>query len=298
MYKNVDACATRLEQGTGAKEMAGEPNEIEHRVAMAKRLAANISAYLGELTPEQWELPSACGEWQVRDVVSHLIGGAERQAESMERGRSGDSIPPPGFVAPEPAELSATNAQRDIDRRNQLEGHFLESFDVSYEKLHHQFDQHSGDSWETLAWHVRRGAMTAAAYVELRIQELAIHDYDIRSAFQPDAGLDPECVPVLLDMTPRWLGMCFRPSERLPKPVVYRFDTGSGIYRMTVTGDQFVMEPGETPQADLNLTASGENYLLFTYGRMTADEGIGSGKLMAMGDPAHLDRFEVWFKGL
>ena len=278
--------------------MAGETNEIEHRVGVAKRLAANIRSYLGALTPEQWELPSACAEWQVRDVVSHLIGGAERQAESMERGRAGDSNPPVGFVPPGPAEISATNAQRDIDRSNQLEGHFLESFDASYAQLHHQFDQYSGDSWETLAWHVRRGALTAAAYVELRIQELAIHDWDIRSAFQPNATLDPECVPVLLDMTPRWLGMCFRPSERLEKPVLYRFDMGSGIYRMTVTGDQFVMEPGETPEADLSLSASGEDYLLFSYGRLTAADGISSGRLTALGDSAHLDQFEVWFKGL
>ena len=95
--------------------MAGENSEIEHRVAVAKRLAANIRKYLGELTPAQWELPSACAEWQVQDVVSHLIGGAERQAESMERGRGGDSNPPAGFVPPEPAALSTINAQRDID---------------------------------------------------------------------------------------------------------------------------------------------------------------------------------------
>ena len=278
--------------------MAGEITEVEHRVAVAKRLAANIRKYLGELTPEQWELPSACAEWQVQDVVSHLIGGAERQAGSMERGRAGDSNPPAGFAPPEPAALSATNAQRDIDRRNEMAGHILQSFDASYEKLHHEFDQFGESSWDTLAWHVRRGAMTAASYVELRIQELAIHDWDIRSAFQPNAGLDPDCVPVLIDMSPRWLGMCFRPSERLPKPVAYRFDTGSGIYKMIVTGEAFEMDVGETPQADLSLSATGEQYLLFTYGRLTATDGIASGKLTVLGDTAHLDQFEVWFKGL
>ncbi len=278
--------------------MPSETTEIEYRVGVAKRLAADIRTYLGDLTAEQWELPSACAEWKVRDVVSHLIGGAERQAESMERGRDGDSNPPAGFVPPEPVELSVTNAQRDIDRSNQLEGHFLESFDASYEKLHQQFDQYGGDSWETLAWHVRRGAMTAAAYVELRIQELAIHDYDIRSAFQHDASLHSGCVPVLLDMTARWLSMCFRPSDQLPRPVAYRFDVGSETYRMIVTGDQFVMEPGETPQADVSLSASEENYLLFTYGRLSAADGIASGKLVVLGDLGYLDRFEAWFKGL
>ncbi len=278
--------------------MAGENREIEHRVAVAKRLAANIREYLGELTPEQWELPSACAEWQVRDVVSHLIGGAERQAESMERGRGGDSNPPAGFVPPEPAALSIINAQRDIDRRNEMAGHFLEFFDASYEKLHREFDEFAKGSWDTLCWHVRRGAMTAASYVELRIQELAIHDYDIRSAFQVDAGLDPDCVPVLIDMSPRWLGMCFRPSEKLPKPVVYRFDVGSENYRMTVTGDAFEMVSGEAPQADLSLAANGEQFLLFTYGRLSAADGIHLGKLSVQGDVAHLDQFEVWFKGL
>ena len=278
--------------------MPSETTEIEYRVGVAKQLAADIRTYLGDLTAEQWELPSACAEWKVRDVVSHLIGGAERQAESMERGRSGDSNPPAGFVSPGPTELSATNAQRDIDRSNQLDGHFLESFDASYEKLHQQFDQYGGDSWETLAWHVRRGAMTAEAYVELRIQELAIHDYDIRSAFRHDASLHSGCVPVLLDMTARWLSMCFRPSDRLPRPVAYRFDVGSETYRMIVTGDQFVMEPGKTPQADVSLSASEENYLLFTYGRLSAADGVASGKLVALGDLGYLDRFEAWFKGL
>ena len=278
--------------------MAGEITEIEHRVVVAKRLATNIRKYLGELTPEQWELPSACAEWQVQDVVSHLIGGAERQAESMERGRGGDSNPPAGFVPPEPAALSIINAQRDIDRRNEMAGHILEPFDASYEKLHHEFDEFGKGSWDMLAWHVRRGAMTGAAYVELRIQELAIHDYDIRFAFEPNAVLDPDCVPVLIDMSPRWLGMCFRPSARLPKPVVYGFDVGSENYRMTVTGDAFEMVPGDAPQSDLSLSATGEQYLLFTYGRLTAADGIHLGRLSVQGDVAHLDQFEVWFKGL
>ena len=278
--------------------MAGEVTEIEHRVAVAKRLAANIREHLGGLTPEQWELPSACAEWQVQDVVSHLIGGAERQAESMERGRGGDFDPPAGFVTPKASELSATNAQRDIDRSNELAGHFLESFDASYEKLHHEFDRFSEVSWDTLAWHVRRGAMTGAAYVELRIQELAIHDWDIRSATEAIPSLYPDSVPILLDMTPRWLGMCFRSSAKLPKAVVYGFNVDSQNYRLTVTGDGFDMISGEATEADFSLSATGEQFLLFTYGRLTAADGIHLGRLSINGDVAHLDQFEVWFKGL
>ena len=179
-----------------------------------------------------------------------------------------------------------------------MTGHFLESFDASYEKLHHEFDRFGEVSWDTLAWHVRRGAMTGAAYVELRIQELAIHDWDIRSATETIPCLYPDSVPILLDMTPRWLGMCFRSSAKLPKPVVYGFNVDSQNYRLTVTGDGFDMISGEATEADFSLSATGEQFLLFTYGRLTAADGIHLGRLSINGAVAHLDQFEVWFKGL
>ena len=97
------------------------------------------------------------------------------------------------------------------------------------------------------------------------------------------------------------MGMCFRPSARLPKQVAYQFNVESGRYWMNVTGDAFEMGPSsphEASQTDLTLNATDEQYLLFTYGRLTAAEGISSGKLTLNGDIAHLDQFEVWFKGL
>ncbi|MBC8282118.1 MAG: SCP2 sterol-binding domain-containing protein, partial [Chloroflexi bacterium] len=126
----------------------------------------------------------------------------------------------------------------------------------------------------------------------------AIHDFDIRSAFDANARLEPECVPALLDMTPRWLGMCFRPSEKLPKPVVYGFDVEGENSQLVVTGDAFEMKPEAAPEADLSLSATGEQYLLFTYGRLTAEDGIHLGRLSVTGEISHLDQFEVWFKGL
>ena len=93
--------------------------------------------------------------------------------------------------------------------------------------------------------------MTGAAYVELRIQELAIHDWDIRSATETIPSLYPDSVPILLDMTPRWLGMCFRSSAKLPKAVVYGFNVDSQNYRLTVTGDGFDMISGEVSAVHL-----------------------------------------------
>ena len=157
-------------------------------------------------------------------MLSHLIGGAERQADSMRRGRAGDSGPAPGFTPMDSTAMSATNAQRDIQRREQLGDGLLSAFDAAYASLQEQIDALGPNDWETPCWHLRRGAISAADYLELRIQELAIHDWDMRHGLEDSPQLNADCVSTLLSATPKWLGMCFRPGEKLDAPVVYEFD--------------------------------------------------------------------------
>ena len=279
-------------------------SQVNERINVAKALASNIRNFAAGLSPEQLAAPSACSDWQVIDVVSHLIGGAERQLQSMRRGRAGDSGPPEGFVRLETTELSTTNAQRDIERRERLGNGVLDAFDQSHEELYQELDALGPDGWQTLCWHIRRGAMPAAEYVDLRIQELAIHDWDIRSAFDPEAGLSPDSLPALLDMSSSWLGMCFRPGPGLDESIVYRFEL-SGVPSgatadlvITVAGDRFDFSPGASADSVVSVSCAATDYLLLTYGRRSAAEGVASGKLRVEGDGSLLDRFEEWFKGV
>jgi hypothetical protein len=74
------------------------------------------------------------------------------------------------------AALSASNAQRDIAMRERLGDALLDAFVTQYDQLGQLLAQFGPVDWETLCWHARRGAMPAREYVDLRIQELAIHD--------------------------------------------------------------------------------------------------------------------------
>ena len=197
---------------------------IEQQVELVKTLVTGIRSNAAALSPEQLASPSACADWQVQDVLSHLIGGAERQADSMRRGRAGDSGPAPGFTPMDSTAMSSTNAQRDIQRREQLGDGLLLAYDTAYASLQEQIDALGPNDWETPCWHLRRGAISAADYLELRIQELAIHDWDMRHGLEDSPQLNADCVSTLLSATPKWLGMCFRPGEKLDAPVVYEFD--------------------------------------------------------------------------
>ena len=72
----------------------------------------------------------------------------------------------------------------------------LPTFEQRYQELSALLDTFSGEEWHSPCWHPRRGTMTAREYVSQRIQELAVHDWDMRSAFDPNAGLYPDAEPV------------------------------------------------------------------------------------------------------
>ena len=54
-------------------------------MALAHDERAEFAALLRELTPEQWEAPTLCTEWPVRDVVAHVISYEELDARGLLR---------------------------------------------------------------------------------------------------------------------------------------------------------------------------------------------------------------------
>ena len=79
---------------------------------------------------------SRCDLWEVADEVAHLAVGAERQAQSMDRGRQGRAEPPAGFSPTDGASMSASNAQRDITLRQRLADSLLNAFVENHVRLH------------------------------------------------------------------------------------------------------------------------------------------------------------------
>ena len=46
-------------------------------MSMARAERADLAAFLATLTPQQWEAPSLCSRWSVKDVVAHVISYEE-----------------------------------------------------------------------------------------------------------------------------------------------------------------------------------------------------------------------------
>jgi uncharacterized protein (TIGR03083 family) len=83
---------------------------------------ADLSAYLHQLADEDWERPSLCEGWRVRDVVGHLLYGNEMHLSTLpirlarygfSSDRSGKAYSIARAEGRSPAELVAAFDQRD-----------------------------------------------------------------------------------------------------------------------------------------------------------------------------------------
>lgn len=143
---------------------------------------ADFAAYLGTLRPEDWDRPSLCDGWRVRDVVGHILYGNELHLWTLpfrlarygfSSDRSGKAYSIARASGRDPAELLA-----DFERR---------------------------DPW----------AGTCRVFPPtLTLLDRLVHHQDIRRALGHDRVVPPERLEPLLPRLPR-LGSVFGSKGRL-----------------------------------------------------------------------------------
>jgi uncharacterized protein (TIGR03083 family) len=267
-----------------------------------------IKQYLYALPPEALGRPSACTQWQVQDVVAHLIGVAETYASSVTRGLKGDTAPLPGRLpaGQGTAALAAAGiAQRSIAARESLGDELLRTFDSTNERLNHILAALRPEERTILCYHP--GGMVAAQnFIDLRLKELAVHEWDIRAGLEAEASLSPASLPAILTTISeaiasgslRW---AFWTGPKLPAPVRYRFVVSSIGPRksdIVVDGEALRMEDAAGSTADVTMRCGAETYVLLVYGRLDLAAAIAAGRLTVEGDTALATAFGQWFRGI
>jgi uncharacterized protein (TIGR03083 family) len=71
------AVSASLRRGDRGHRTVTLPHDEDTLMAMAYAERADLAAYLATLTPNQWEKPSLCDGWSVKDVVGHMISYEE-----------------------------------------------------------------------------------------------------------------------------------------------------------------------------------------------------------------------------
>lgn len=267
-----------------------------------------ILKYLRALPPEAWSRPSICPQWQVQDVVAHLVGVAEFYADNVSRGLQGDATPPAGRPPAgvlTGAQAAPAIAQRSIAARQSLGDRLLSTFQTTGAHLNDVLARLRPEE-RTIPCYHPGGIVEAQQFIGLRIKELALHEWDIRAGLESGAHVSAASLPAILEVISqsvasgslRW---AFWSGPKLPTPVRYRFvvaGQGPDKSDLVIDGNAVRMEAAENTPVDVTFQCDAETYVLLLYGRLNLDDALASGRLVAEGDSRLAQDFGQWFRGI
>src|SRR5712691_2301849 len=278
------------------------------RIKILQSESERIKQYLHALPLEVLSKPSACTQWQVQDVIAHLIGVAETYANSVSRGLQGDTGPLPGRLpaGQATAALSAESiAQRSIAARKTFGDQLFATFDAANDRLNSLLAELEPEQREIPCYHPG-GIVKAQNFIDLRLKELAVHEWDIRAALEPEAHVSPASIPAIMttiseSIASGSLRWAFWSGPYLTTPVRYRFVvTGLGPSKsdIVVEGNTLRMEDAGDTTARVTMRCDTETYVLLVYGRLNLEAALASGRLTIEGERELAIAFGQWFRGI
>jgi len=265
--------------------------------------ADSLAQFLETLSADDWQRPSACDLWTVRDVVAHLIWAADFYTDTVSRGMQGDIFQPedrPPGDAPEQAGMPEYFHQQTLKMRDRVGTQLVPTFRSSFRALFTLMSGLSPQQWALPCafFRHRGGTQPAHAFLFLIIQELVIHGWDMRSRFDATATLAAESLPPLMERIPHRTGFATFSIEADRWPWVrYRFDLEADrapSYDVIVERGKARMEPAGKEPAEVTLHCDRATFALMMYKRLTLDPAVAQGRVTIEGDHALVSVLDQW----
>ena len=269
----------------------------QDRVQLVKSESDRLEQYLSTLSTGAWGSSTACEAWQVRDVVAHMIMGGEMYCGNIGRGLVNDSTPSEGMLPAGSADMAArmaANAKRAISIRESLGEQLLTAFNANCEDLDRLLAGIGPQDWDKLCFHPT-ATIPMRTYVDLRLAELIVHEWDIRSRLERSAHLPEECLPAIMDAISAFIvGGLFNPGSKLSGPVRYRFELTGAVpsrHDIVVEDGKARMRPAETASPDVTFRCDTEDFVLLVYERITLAFALADGRIVVEGNRKLADQF-------
>jgi uncharacterized protein (TIGR03083 family) len=275
---------------------------LASRVRLALTESERQRTYVNTLPPEAFDIPTACSQWVVSDLLAHLVLATGFQTSMMRRGLEGDTSPPEGLPvagalrAPVVTDLVH---QLTMATKQQVGELLVPAFNAAYDEIDQFLARLDASDGDNLCYHP--GALIpVSGFVDLRLMELYVHGWDMRSRLQPPAHLPPESWPVLLDLLPHFLGYMVVPASQEAEAQRYRFTLTERVADardVVAAGGTIRLEAaGQTP-AQVTVTCDTETLLLLMWGRLAWETAVADGQIYIEGDHRLAADFGRWYRG-
>jgi uncharacterized protein (TIGR03083 family) len=214
------------------------------------------------LSPDQLSGPSACADWSIAQVLSHLGSGAEIMSGTIEAALAGREAPPADRNPEIWARWDAMSAS------DQTAG-FLEWA----ERIVAVLEATDADTRATQR--IPLGFLPepadVATVVGLRLNELMLHSWDVRVMDDPTLALTPGSVDLLVDRAGMLIQFLAHPEviESRPVTVAVDVDAPARTLGLQLADVAAVVDP--PPAADGRLDGPAEAFLRLVAGRLSPE---------------------------
>ena len=251
------------------------PNMPE-TIALLRSESDALAAFLAGLDTEGWGRQSACTAWTIADAAAHIAQGSQGSSLALTRARGGDPSPPEGArlleAGDRASEPTAERAKAFSAGKDAAD--LLQAYREGADLLVQTVSDLQPEDWEKPSFH-RRGFIPIHENVTRRIQEIAIHGWDIRSAFDPASEISEGGAREIATVAHRWLNACFVPLEGGAN-ARFRFDvSGPNPFSEDVVleGNGFRIESAGDATPDVTFRSNTSAYVLLIYGRLDISSG-------------------------
>ena len=234
--------------------------------------------------PGAWEAPTACPEWQVRDLVGHLIDVTESYFVGFDAARGGAAVPDA---------LGLKDMGRLLDEG--ARGHrvldqsaALDRLRSDFDKLMEMCDALGPDDWGGLiVTHKYMGPLPAFFYPTFQLMDYGVHSWDIRQGTGRAHGLSADAADLLVPfMFILWSATTDTPADGEPCTIGVRIGSGhnAGMWKVEAGPAGFSYAPaGSDDDVAAVLDFDPGSFVLTAFGR--SNSGTISG------DVSVADRF-------
>ena len=282
---------------------------IKEILAGIKSSSSNLLRELDKLESSQWELPSKCHKWAIKDVASHMVAIDGFYHNSIMRSLRGDFEPITGIPSPDEMEAQvlsdgiAARAVQLSETTLKTKENTLNVLSDMESQINSTWHDVAPDQWDYPTYHPL-GTISLELMLGTKLIENALHMWDIFSIIDTEFSL-PEDIALLIMKI--WTQRDI--SERI---YTADFDQGFSVsidlrtesstnFNMEVAGPTLTMSeyvPFKPSVPDVVIHAPFSTFVLLLTARSNLHDELSSGSVKAQGSTEELLKFHNWFRGI
>jgi uncharacterized protein (TIGR03083 family) len=259
---------------------------MAHQMAeLMEQAWSSFEEVCSQLAPEEWDLPTDCPGWSVKDQLSHLNG-----LESLALGRPG--APEASVQAPHVRnEIGALNEREIEHRRSRSPDELMDEYrDVTAERGK-VLASWSDEEWEEEGKGVL-GTAPRTRIISARIIDVFTHEQDVRVATGRSGHLGGEVARFVYQQMAAAMPFAFakRAQASDGQTVVFEISSPGETFAVGMEGTRASRLDRVPADPTVRLAMDFESFLRLTSGRWSPRRLVQEGRLVVGGDQDFADR--------